>query len=116
MSENTPLDERITQMLTEARVVLPAVQALLGFQLANVISQSFEKLPAGSKAKHAGSPGCITLAVILLIAPRPPIIASSSRDKRARRCIASEAGSSPVPPYLWPLGSLRAAPAAAPAA
>jgi hypothetical protein len=64
-----PLDERITQMLTEARVVLPGVQALLGFQLASVISQSFEKLPASSKAVHAGSPGCITLAVILLIAP-----------------------------------------------
>jgi Family of unknown function (DUF6328) len=28
--ETTPLDERITQMLTEARVVLPGVQALLG--------------------------------------------------------------------------------------
>jgi hypothetical protein len=69
MTENTPLDERITQMLTEARVVLPGVQALLGFQLASVISQSFEKLPAGSKAVHAASLGCITLAVILLIAP-----------------------------------------------
>jgi hypothetical protein len=69
MSENTPLDERITQMLTEARVVLPGVQALLGFQLASVISQSFEKLPASSKAIHAASLGCITLAVILLIAP-----------------------------------------------
>jgi hypothetical protein len=39
--ETTPLDERITQMLTEARVVLPDVQALLGFQLASVISQIF---------------------------------------------------------------------------
>lgn len=69
MTENTSLDERITQMLTEARVVLPGVQALLGFQLASVISQSFEKLPASSKAVHAASLGCITVAVILLIAP-----------------------------------------------
>jgi len=57
--ETTPLDERITQMLTEARVVLPGVQALLGFQLASVISQSFERLPASSKTVHAASLGCI---------------------------------------------------------
>jgi hypothetical protein len=69
MTENTSLDERITQMLTEARVVLPGVQALLGFQLASVISQSFERLPTSSKAVHAASLGCITVAVILLIAP-----------------------------------------------
>jgi hypothetical protein len=69
MTENTSLDERITQMLTEARVVLPGVQALLGFQLASVISQSFERLRASSKAVHAASLGCITVAVILLIAP-----------------------------------------------
>jgi hypothetical protein len=56
-------------MLTEARVVLPGVQALLGFQLISVISQSFEKLPASSKLVHAVSLGCITIAVILLMAP-----------------------------------------------
>jgi len=67
--ENTSLNQRIDQMLTEARVVLPGVQALLGFQLVSVISQSFEKLPASSKLVHAGSLGCITLAVILLMAP-----------------------------------------------
>jgi uncharacterized protein DUF6328 len=69
MTENTSLNERITQMLTEARVVLPGVQALLGFQLISVISQSFEKLPASSKLGHAVSLGCVTLAVILLMAP-----------------------------------------------
>jgi len=69
MIENASLNERITQMLTEARVVLPGVQALLGFQLISVISQSFEKLPASSKLVHAVSLGCITVAVILLMAP-----------------------------------------------
>jgi Family of unknown function (DUF6328) len=67
--EDTSLNERITQMLTEARVVLPGVQALLGFQLISVISQSFEKFPASSKLVHAVSLGCIALAVILLMAP-----------------------------------------------
>jgi hypothetical protein len=69
MMENTSLNERINQMLTEARVVLPGVQALLGFQLISVISQSFEKLPASSKLVHAVSLGCIAVAVILLMAP-----------------------------------------------
>jgi len=69
MTENTPLNERITQMLTEARVVLPGVQTLLGFQLISLISQSFERLPTSSKLVHAVSLGCITVAVILLMAP-----------------------------------------------
>jgi hypothetical protein len=69
MTENVSLDQRISQMLTEARVVLPGVQALLGFQLISVLSQSFEELPASSKVIHAASLGSITLAVILLIAP-----------------------------------------------
>jgi len=67
--ENTSLNERIAQMLTEARVVLPGVQALLGFQLICVISQSIEKLPASSKLVHAVSLGCITVAMTLLMAP-----------------------------------------------
>jgi hypothetical protein len=69
MERSTSLNERINQMLAEARVVLPGVQALLGFQLISVISQSFEKLPASSKLVHAVSLGCITVAVILLMAP-----------------------------------------------
>jgi hypothetical protein len=39
MTEKAPLDERIAQMLTEARVVLPGVQALLGFQLISIVSR-----------------------------------------------------------------------------
>jgi len=49
MQQETSLEQRITQMLTEARVVLPGVQALLGFQLVSVLTQAFEKLPASSK-------------------------------------------------------------------
>jgi hypothetical protein len=69
MSETTPLDQRIAQMLTEARVVLPGVQALLGFQLIAVLSQSFANLPTSSKVIHAASLGCMTMAVILLMTP-----------------------------------------------
>jgi hypothetical protein len=41
----TPLDIKIEQMLTEARVILPGAQALFGFQLAIVFTRSFADLP-----------------------------------------------------------------------
>jgi hypothetical protein len=68
-SEKTPLHSKIQQMLTEARVILPGAQALLGFQLAIIVTQSFEKLPPVSQAVHAVSLGLIALTVILLMAP-----------------------------------------------
>jgi Family of unknown function (DUF6328) len=65
----TPLHVKIEQMLTEARVILPGAQALLGFQLAIVLTQSFETLPAAARMVHAASLGLVALAVILLVAP-----------------------------------------------
>ena len=46
VTETAPLHTRIEQMLTEARVILPGAQALLGFQLAIVLTDTFEKLPS----------------------------------------------------------------------
>jgi Family of unknown function (DUF6328) len=56
-------------MLTEARILLPGAQALLGFQLAITFTESFEKLPLSSKVAHMGALGCVALTVIFLIAP-----------------------------------------------
>jgi hypothetical protein len=69
MIEDTPLDQRIIQMLTEARVIIPGAQALLGFQLTITITRSFGNLPMSSQIVHAASLGCIALAAILLMAP-----------------------------------------------
>jgi hypothetical protein len=69
VSVRTPLHAKIEQMLTEARVIIPGAQALLGFQLAVVLTESFEKLPMLSKAVHAASLGCMSLAIVLLMAP-----------------------------------------------
>jgi hypothetical protein len=65
----TPLHTRIDQMLTEARVILPGAQALLGFQLAIILTSSFDGLSHAAKLWHAASLGLITLTVILLMAP-----------------------------------------------
>ncbi|GBQ80843.1 hypothetical protein AA13595_0450 [Gluconacetobacter johannae DSM 13595] len=64
-----PLHARVEQMLTEARVILPGAQALLGFQLAMVLTAAFEKLPALSRLAHGGALFCVAMAVILLITP-----------------------------------------------
>ena len=45
--EQTPLKTKIEQMLTEARVVIPGAQALLGFQLIAVLTKAFADLPEG---------------------------------------------------------------------
>lgn len=65
----TPIDVRVENMLTEARVLLPGAQALLGFQLAVMLNQSFAELPSASRTIHVVALCCIALAVILLMAP-----------------------------------------------
>jgi Family of unknown function (DUF6328) len=62
----TPLDVKIEQMLTEARVILPGAQALFGFQLAIVFTRSFADIPAVSMIVHAASLLLVTLTVVLL--------------------------------------------------
>jgi hypothetical protein len=67
--EDAPLHIRIEQMLTEARVILPGAQALLGFQLVIVLSSTFEKLPSSSRLIHGLALLAVALAVVLLITP-----------------------------------------------
>jgi hypothetical protein len=65
----TSLEERIIEVLTEARVVLPGAQALLGFQLAMVLMEPFERLPRMAQVVHLASLGFVALATIVLMAP-----------------------------------------------
>jgi hypothetical protein len=67
--KGTPLPTRIEQMLTEARVILPGAQALLGFQLTVTLTRAFEQLPEQIKLLHVTALCCVGLAVILLMTP-----------------------------------------------
>jgi Family of unknown function (DUF6328) len=67
--DQMPLHERIDHMLTEARVILPGSQALLGFQLSIVLTQGFERLPASVKVVHGAALLFVALSIVLLIAP-----------------------------------------------
>jgi len=44
---HTPLKSRIEQMLTEARVIIPGGQALLGFQLIATLTKAFKRIAGG---------------------------------------------------------------------
>ncbi|WP_336486718.1 DUF6328 family protein [Methylobacterium nigriterrae] len=67
--EHTPLEQKVEQMLTEARVILPGAQALLGFQLVITFTDAFEELPFPAKLVHLAALGFLMLTVIWLIAP-----------------------------------------------
>jgi hypothetical protein len=60
---------KIEQMLTEARVILPGAQAMLGFQLIVTMSPAFSEMPTGAKFAHFAALGAMILSVVLLIAP-----------------------------------------------
>jgi hypothetical protein len=67
--QDTPLHTKIEQMLTEARVILPGVQALLGFQFVVMLTKAFEQLPSAVRVAHLVGLLCLVLAIVLLIAP-----------------------------------------------
>jgi hypothetical protein len=63
------MSQKINYMLTEARTILPGVQALLGFQLAVVLTAGFDTLPDYARWLHMAALGFVALAIILLMAP-----------------------------------------------
>lgn len=63
------LTDKIQHALTECRVVLPGVQALLGFQFIVILTEGFDKLSSVSKYVHLASLGLTALAIVLLITP-----------------------------------------------
>ncbi|HYZ87911.1 MAG TPA: DUF6328 family protein [Myxococcales bacterium] len=63
------LEDKIVQVLTEARVVLPGAQALFGFQLAMTLMESYEQLSASSQYVHLASICFIACTIVFLMAP-----------------------------------------------
>jgi Family of unknown function (DUF6328) len=63
------LEEEATHATDEARMVLPGVQAILGFQLIAVFNQRFENLSIAQQYVHLGAFLLVALAMGLLMAP-----------------------------------------------
>ena len=66
---DTPLKTKVEQMLTEARVIIPGGQALLGFQFVATLTKSFADLPAVVQYIHATALCAVALSVLLLMTP-----------------------------------------------
>lgn len=65
----TPLDTRIEQLLTEARVIIPGAQALFGFQILVMLTSGFDRLPQTSKLVHLAALILVAANMVLLMMP-----------------------------------------------
>ncbi|MHC2433299.1 DUF6328 family protein [Bradyrhizobium sp. USDA 4451] len=65
----TPLKTKIEQLLTEARVIIPGGQALLGFQFVAALTRSFQALPGWMQTVHAAGLLAVAFSVLLLMTP-----------------------------------------------
>src|SRR5689334_188141 len=63
------LEEEATHVTDEARMVLPGVQAVLGFQLIAVFNQRFQEFSAGEQVIHLAAFLLMALAMGLVMTP-----------------------------------------------
>lgn len=67
--ETTTLKEQMRNTIEEARMVLPGIQALFGFQTIAVFNQRFADLPDPMQACHLLALALVVLAIALAMAP-----------------------------------------------
>jgi hypothetical protein len=69
-SHGEPIKDALQQTLEEARMVLPGVQTLFGFQLIAVFSEGFaRRLSEAEQSMHLGALMLVTIAIALLMTP-----------------------------------------------
>ena len=82
------LEDETRAILEEARMVLPGVQALLGFQLVAVFNARFEDLPSELQIVHLVALIAVAVSMSLVMSPEisPNCRARSHIDKIRRDC------------------------------
>ena len=78
----TSLKTKIEQLLTEARVIIPGGQALLGFQFVATLTKAFDNLPDEMKWLHAAALAAVALSVLLLKPPLCSVLRFTARTIR----------------------------------
>jgi len=68
-SEEETLKEQMGRLIEEARMVLPGVQALFGFQTVAVFNERFADLPFYVQAAHTVALGLVVIAIALVMMP-----------------------------------------------
>ncbi|MCC2958815.1 DUF6328 family protein [Massilia sp. IC2-477] len=66
---NEQYDTEMRNIIEEARVVLPGIQALFGFQIIAVFNDRFEELANYAKACHAAGLIMVIISVAMVMAP-----------------------------------------------
>lgn len=93
--ERDSFDSEMRNIIEEARVILPGVQALFGFQTIAVFNDRFAELPWYATLCHLVSLGMVILAVALVMTPAVyyrvvgPKYVSHRMIKRSSRLIRS---------------------------
>ena len=67
--EPTKLEDKIDHVLVEVRMILPGVQALLGFQFIIFFGEAFDRIPQLSREIHLVSLLLVALSTVLLMTP-----------------------------------------------
>jgi uncharacterized PurR-regulated membrane protein YhhQ (DUF165 family) len=68
--EDLPLSKAALYLLEECRMVLPGMQALFGFQLISVFSETFgKKLSEGEQTLHLVALGLVAIGIALVMTP-----------------------------------------------
>ncbi|MBV8782755.1 MAG: hypothetical protein JOZ67_01065 [Gammaproteobacteria bacterium] len=63
------LDDEVTMIVREARMVLPGIQALFGFQMIAFFNQRFETLASRLQSLHFGALCLCAIAMALVMSP-----------------------------------------------
>jgi hypothetical protein len=67
--EQETLKDAMRNVIEEARVIIPGIQALFGFQTMAVFNKRFDDLPAEIKAAYLVALGLLVIAIGLLMTP-----------------------------------------------
>ena len=67
--ENESLKDEMRNVIEEARMILPGIQALFGFQTMAVFNNRFEELSSPCRFAYLAALGLLTLAMGLLMTP-----------------------------------------------
>jgi len=68
-TEQITLKEQLRNIIEEARMILPGIQALFGFQTVAVFNQRFDDLPEGVQFIHLLALAMVVVAIALCMAP-----------------------------------------------
>lgn len=88
-TELEKLDEEMRNIIEEARVIVPGIQALFGFQTIAVFNDRFADLETFAKACHTLGLGMVVIAIAMLMTPPIYYRACAGHPSRRMARVAS---------------------------